>query len=70
MVGTMITVDAFICLITWIATWENNTSTPTSAIPGVKCGKLIVVRLPGVVEFQIQVLPSRDIIMNATLPQP
>src|SRR2546428_1485175 len=49
---------------------QNNASTPSSAIPGVKGGKLVVVRLSGVVELQSQMLPSWDIIANAMLPQP
>jgi hypothetical protein len=41
---------------------QNNASTPSSAIPCVKGGELVIVRLSGVVELQSQMFPSLDII--------
>src|SRR5438105_11024147 len=50
--------------------WQNNAPALASLLPGIKGSELVIMRFPRFVQGQPQALPTRDMIVNTSLPEP
>src|SRR5947209_16857669 len=50
--------------------WQNNAPALAGLLPGIKGSDLVIMRFPRFVQGQPQALPTRDMIVNTSLPEP